>query len=194
MTNLTIPPRLTNIPDWAYYQCGGPTNLVIPAGVTNIGQKSFSFCPRLTSVTLPVSLTNIGDFAFEQCQNLRSVYVPSQPPTLGSSVFINDTQATIYYLPGTPGWGPSYGGCPTARWVLRYPVIINTPKFGVHTNRFGFVVSWASNAAVTVEASFSLAELSWTALSNTTITNGSFYFGDPDWTNHSTRFYRIRSP
>ena len=104
------------------------------------------------------------------------------------------TAKDIYYLPGTPGWGPSYGGCPTARWVLRYPVIINTPKFGVHTNRFGFVVSWASNAAVAVEASTSLAELSWTALSNTTITNGSFYFGDPDWTNHSTRFYRIRSP
>ena len=27
-----------------------------------------------------------------------------------------------------------------------------------------------------------------------TLTNGSIYFSDPDWTNHPTRFYRIRSP
>ena len=194
VTNLTIPPQLTNIPDWAFYQCGSPTNLVIPAGVTNIGQKAFSFRPSLTSVVLPVSLTNISSYVFEQCQNLQAVYVPSLPPALGQEVFEGDTQATVYYLPGTPGWGSSYGGCPTARWVLPYPIIINTPKFGVHTNRFGFVVSWASNVAVTVEASSSLADISWTPISNTTITNGSFYFNDSDWTNYPVRFYRIRSP
>jgi hypothetical protein len=27
-----------------------------------------------------------------------------------------------------------------------------------------------------------------------TLTNGSIYFSDPDWTNHPGRFYRIRFP
>jgi len=29
---------------------------------------------------------------------------------------------------------------------------------------------------------------------NQTLTNGSFYFSDPQWANYSGRFYRIRSP
>jgi hypothetical protein len=31
-------------------------------------------------------------------------------------VFSSDTNATVYYLPGTAGWGPTLGGLPTALW------------------------------------------------------------------------------
>jgi len=31
-------------------------------------------------------------------------------------VFAGDTNATVYYLPETTGWGATFGGCPTALW------------------------------------------------------------------------------
>jgi len=45
-----------------------------------------------------------------------------------------------------------------------------------------------------VEACTNLANASWVPLQSLNLTNGSFYFTDPDWTNYPARSYRIRSP
>ena len=61
---------------------------------------------------------------------------------------------TVYYLPGTTGWDSTFAGRPTALWVLPYPLILNNgSSFGVQTNGFGFIISWATNISVVVEAS-----------------------------------------
>jgi hypothetical protein len=39
-----------------------------------------------------------------------------------------------------------------------------------------------------------LANPTWYPLQTNTLTGGSFYFSDPQWTNYPGRFYRIRSP
>jgi len=39
-----------------------------------------------------------------------------------------------------------------------------------------------------------LAAGSWAALQSCTLTNGLFYFSDPDWKNYPDRFYRLRWP
>ena len=99
-----------------------------------------------------------------------------------------------YYLPGTIGWGPTFGGGPTAPWLLQSPTILNTsPTFGVQSNRFTFRISWATNAAVAVEATTNLAAPNWTALATNTLNSGWTDFTDPQWTNHPARFYRVRS-
>jgi hypothetical protein len=41
-------------------------------------------------------------------------------------VFEQDNNATVYYLPGTTGWGASYGGRPTALWPQ--PTIQTPPQ------------------------------------------------------------------
>jgi hypothetical protein len=33
-------------------------------------------------------------------------------------VFTGDASATLYYLPGATGWGATFGGRPTALWVV----------------------------------------------------------------------------
>ena len=38
------------------------------------------------------------------------------PPALAGRVFQGDNHATVYYLPGTTGWGATFGGRPTALW------------------------------------------------------------------------------
>jgi hypothetical protein len=80
-------------------------------------------------------------------------------------------------------------------WFLPSPLILSSPNFGVQTNGFGFVVSWATNLSLVVEGCTDLASSTWFPLStNALTTKGWFYFSDPDWTNYPARLYRIRSP
>jgi len=141
------------------------------------------------------SVTSIGDGAFSACVSLMGVYFNGNAPSLGSSVFSDDNNATVYYLPGTTGWGATFGGRPTALWVLPYPQILTSaPSFGIQSNRFGFIISWAIDLSVVVEASTTLAQPVWLPLSTNALLNGWSYFSDPQWANYPARFYRVRSP
>ena len=50
-----------------------------------------------------------------------------------------------------------------------------------------------ANIPVVVEASTNLGS-GWVPLQSVSLTNGDFYFSDPQWTNYPGRFYRLRSP
>jgi hypothetical protein len=107
----------------------------------------------------------------------------------------SDSGATVYYLPGTTGWGTEFGGRPTALWSLPNPGILTTaPSFGIQANGFGFIISWATNLSVVVEAATNLANPSWSPVATNALTGGSSYFSDAEWTNYPGRFYRLRSP
>ena len=167
----------------------------IPGSVTSIGAVAFAFCGSLTNVTIGESVTNIGGSAFVFCTNLTSVYFKGNAPAADSSVFANDNNATVYYLPGTTGWGPAFGGRPTALWFLPNPVILNNgPSFGVQADQFGFIISWATIVPVTVEACTNLSSPIWSAIQTVTLSNGWAYFSDPQWTSYPGRFYRLRWP
>jgi hypothetical protein len=98
-------------------------------------------------------------------------------------------------LPGTTGWYAPFGGRPIAVWALPNPLILSIgPSFGVETNRFGFIISWATNIPVVVEACTNLSSPTWSSIGTNTLTGGSSYFSDPKWTNYPGRFYRLRSP
>ncbi|MGH7971152.1 MAG: hypothetical protein ACREIC_20710, partial [Limisphaerales bacterium] len=104
------------------------------------------------------------------------------------------TDAMAYYLPGTTGWGTTFGGVSTALWVLPNPVILNNgPRFGAQTDGFSFLISWATNNSVVVEASTNLTNPTWSPVTTNILSGGSSYFTDPEWTKHPNRFYRVRS-
>jgi hypothetical protein len=198
LSSFTIPNSVTSIGDLAFYS-SGLTNVTMPNSITHIGTYAFSDCFSLTSVTIPNSVISIGDLAFYDCWALKGVYFQGTAPSLGSDVFNNSgpvkSAATIYYLPGARGWGTTFGGLPTALWVLPNPVILSTgPGFGVQTNGFGFIVSWATKASVVFEASTDLINPVWRPLQTNALTGGTFYFSDPQWTNYPSRVYRVRSP
>ena len=68
-------------------------------------------------------------------------------------------------------------------------------NFGEQTIQFSFNISWASGrTVVVVEACTNLANPDWQPVKTNTLTTGSAYFSDPDWTNYPGRFYRLRSP
>jgi hypothetical protein len=152
----------------------------------------------LTNAIIGNSVTTIGSSAFYFCTSLKQVYFEGNAPSIGSSVFSGDNNATIYYLPGTTGWGTPgapFGSRPTAPWFLPNPLILNnSSSFGVRTNQFGFIISWATNVSVVVEASTLSDPITWVPLQTNTLTGGWVYFSDPDWTNYPIRCYRLRSP
>ena len=63
--------------------------VVIPDGVTNIGQYAFFECASLTSVIMPDSVNFIGDRTFDGCLSLTSVTIPDTVNRIGWGAFSN---------------------------------------------------------------------------------------------------------
>ena len=126
------------------------------------------------------------------CTGLAAAYFKGNAPSIGSQVFDYDNNPTIYYLPGTTGWGTTFGGRPTVLWNPQ--VQTSGASFGVLTNQFGFNITGTSNLVIVVEACTNLAGPTWSPVGTNTLTGGSSYFSDPLWTNYLSRFYRLRPP
>ena len=115
--NYTIPETVSNIEDFALWNCPRLTSVTIPDGITNIKHEAFAACSRLTSVTIPASVTSIGDSAFDSCVSLKAIYFHGNTPKLGRYHAFNLTDnAIVYYSPGTSGWGTTFDGLPTVLW------------------------------------------------------------------------------
>ena len=86
-----------------------PDQHTIPNSVTTIGADAFSPCTGLTNVRSPTA-SPVSGAAFGYCTSLKGVYFQGNAPSLGgSNVFDGDNNATVYYLPGTTGWGSTFG-------------------------------------------------------------------------------------
>jgi len=186
----TIPRSVTSIGSGAFYN-SGLTNVTIPEGVSNIVADAFDYSHGLTSVTIPKSVTSIGSMAFSYCFSLTAIFFQGNAPPDTSYIFY-DSPTTVYYLPETTAWGATFGGNPTALWNPTFQT--TAPPFGVQNNQFGFNIIGTTNIPIEVEATPDLKSGTWIQLHNCTLTNGSIYFSDPQWTNYASRLYRIRSP
>ena len=194
LTNAVIANGVTSIGVVAFAGCSSLFSITIPNSVANIGVGAFANCNSLTSVTIGNGVTSIGSYAFADCTNLTGVYFQGNAPSDDSSEFIYDTCDCI--LPaGDHGlehdvWRSSNGAMDASEPADSEP----EPSFGVQTNGFGFTISWATNISVVVEAGTDLANPIWSPVETNTLTGGSSYFSDPQWTNYPGRFYRLRSP
>jgi hypothetical protein len=124
-----IPSTVTNIGTGAFAACyklgsfrvNGSRAYTSDADVLMDKEKTIivRYPPRRAgpAYQVPNTVTNIADYAFESCTHLQGIYFEGNAPALGSSVFLGDSGITIYYVQGTSGWGPSYGGFPTATWT-----------------------------------------------------------------------------
>jgi hypothetical protein len=196
LVSVTLPNSVVEIGDGAFAYCWSLASVVMSDSVTWIDSGAFSDCSNLTSVTFPPSLRVIGGGVFAGCYNLTALLFGGNAPSFGHDAFgYPPVRATVYYLPGTTGWTPTVEGVPTAPWVLPEPLILTLPPdFGVGANGYGFVISWATNASVVVEACTDLALPDWSPVGTNPLVQGWSYFSDPEWTNCASRFYRLRSP
>jgi hypothetical protein len=137
----TIPDSVTAIESWAFSFCSGLTDFIPGSSVNSFGEYAFYGCAGLSSVTVPSSFTTVGtgaffnciglnsviisenidriqSYAFGDCSRLTGLYFKGDAAVLDLAVFDGDEHATVYYLPWTAGWAPTYGGLPTAEWPL----------------------------------------------------------------------------
>jgi hypothetical protein len=192
LTSVTIPDSVTSVGSDAFSNCGNVTNIAIGNGVTSIGLEAF-FGTNPTNVVIPVSVTYIGEDAFEYCYGLTNVFFQSNAPIVGEGAFLGENPMA-YYLPGTTGW-TAFSTNADLSVMLWNPVIqTGVASFGLSNNQFGFNIAGTTNIPIVVEACANLASPVWTALTNTTLTNGSYFFSEPLQANSSGRFYRISAP
>ena len=100
-TSYIIPNSVTNIGDFAFYDCKALTNINIPNSVTNIGNEAFGKCESLTNINIPNSVTNIGDRAFEGCKSLTSINIPNSVTNIGNSAFWHCESLTNINIPNS---------------------------------------------------------------------------------------------
>jgi hypothetical protein len=192
LTSLTFGNSVTSIGQESFEDCTALTNITIPNSVISIESGAFAYCTSLNFLIIPGSVTTIGSFAFNYCTSLSSVFFTGNAPTVGYEVFASDLDLTIYDLPGTTGWSSPFAGVPSILWNPLIQAI--GVGFGVQSNQFGFNITGSTDFTVFVEACTNLACPVWIPLQTLSLTNGSAYFSDPDWTNYPSRFYCLGFP
>ena len=192
LTSVTIPNTVTSIETNAFGYCTGLTNVTIGDSVTNIEDEAFMWT-SLINVTNPISVAVVGDGAFQATPTLMGVYFEGNAPVVVSGAFWNDVNATIYYLAGTKGWGPTVDSLPTKLWTQATQGGSLTIT-GVTKNPFGFTITGSGGQAVVVEATTSLASPAWSPIQTNNLSGGSLYFTDPQGASSPARFYRVLSP
>jgi hypothetical protein len=188
---VVIPNSVTNIGGYAFLSCESLTNVTLGNSVAAIGTNAFGNC-LFTNITIPASVKVIGQEAFWNWNNPVRLFFKGDMPSADGELFTSSPFPIAYYLPGTTGWGTNFGGATAVLWNPQAQT--TDASFGVHSNQFGFNITGTPDIPFVVEASTNLTSSGWVPLQSCTLTNGSFYFSDPQWTNYPTRFYRLAAP
>ncbi len=70
VTSICLPSGVTEIPDYAFYNCAGLTEVTAAGTVTSIGTSAFEGCKALTAIPDLSQVTKMGEKAFQQCRKL----------------------------------------------------------------------------------------------------------------------------
>ena len=101
LVEITLPPNLVTLGDYAFKSCSGLTSITIPNSVTSISASAFQRCTGLTSVTISNSVTSIGIYAFSECTGLTSITIPNSVTLIGSNVFEGCSGLTSITIPNS---------------------------------------------------------------------------------------------
>ena len=94
---------MTEIGNYAFYECENMSSLVLGNSLTTIGDYAFYNCSSLTTLNIPNSVETIGICAFTRCDGLTKVSIGSGVKTIGYGVFASDWKiSSIYCQAVTP--------------------------------------------------------------------------------------------
>ena len=88
-STLTIGSKVTEIINYAFYDCTGLTEIKIDTenNVTSIGNNAFNNCTALQNAPIGPKVITIGDNAFFQCKSLSKISIPSSVEQIGDYAF-----------------------------------------------------------------------------------------------------------
>ena len=101
VTSLVIPESITEIQNYAFYNCGGITEITLSDSLTNIGDYAFAGCTGLLAIDLSVctNLASIGASVFYNCSNLANVKLPNSIESIAQNTFSRCSGLTSITLP-----------------------------------------------------------------------------------------------
>jgi hypothetical protein len=188
LASVTIDNGVSIIGDGAFQYCQSLTSIVMPNSVISIAQSAFENCSSLASVTIPAGVTNISNSAFEGCISLTSAYFEGNAPPNPGYAFSFKSGVIVYYLPGTTGWGLTFGGAPTELWNPHATAFVTAGA------QFGFNITGPTNVTIVVEACTNLANPIWLPVSTNMLSGATSSFTDPQRANFPNRYYRFSAP
>ncbi|GEM_PF-5570893 len=169
--------------------------LVLPAvldgmTVTGIATGAISNA-GLVSVLVPSSVTGIEAGAFAGSDALERAFFAGDAPTASGTLF-SSTSVIVYYLPGTDGWGGTFGGRSAVCWN---PEVQTGATFGFSAGSFGFKVAGTAGIPLLIEAVENLSTGVWDTVVETALDgNGFLNFTDPASSGVPAKFYRLNFP
>ena len=94
LTSITLPLKLENFWDYAFYGCTDLNNIVMPSTVVGIYNNVFEGCTSLSNVTFNDSYTILGHHVFKNCP-LTAVTFPNTLASIGEYAFENTKLTTV---------------------------------------------------------------------------------------------------
>lgn len=100
ITEIELPSTLLRIGKNAFSYCS-IKSVSVPEGVTELGDYAFYDCDSLSSVSLPSTLTKIGEYCFNYCKSLKELTIPAGVTSIGSN-FVPSGLKKLVLQPTTP--------------------------------------------------------------------------------------------
>ena len=131
MKDLVIPTDVSEISDYAFYECDGLTSVTFPSHVTTIGTYSFQQCNGLTDIVIPSNVTEIQNCAFMSCENLNTVVIEEGVKTIGGAAFFQCSALNSIVIPNsvTTLGESSFCGCTAMNYATIGNSIKEIPRF-----------------------------------------------------------------
>ena len=143
ITSVEIPNSVTSIGDHAFACCIGLTSIEIPNSVTSIRERAFMECYALTSISIPNSVTSIGDNAFSFCYFLTSVTIPNSVTSIGEKAFQHCERLTSIEIPNSVSY--------IERYAFSYCKALTSVTFkGSTPPKFEEHVFWGIESSISV--------------------------------------------
>ncbi len=120
LTEITIPPSIINIDNYAFYGCENLKKVNLSNGVVEIGDSAFMDCTALTEFQFPVSVENIGICAFSNCTNLKNIiFLEQRELEIEASAFSNTALERVFLPIGTKSIdNAAFLGCKNLKEIL----------------------------------------------------------------------------
>lgn len=94
LTTITLPLKLENFWDYAFYGCTALNNIVMPSTVVGIYNNVFEGCTSLSNVKLNEGCTTLGHHVFKNCP-LTAVTFPNTLNSIGEWAFEGTKLTTV---------------------------------------------------------------------------------------------------
>ena len=99
LENAIVPDTVTQIGEFAFYNCLNLKSVILPEGLESIEARAFQRTILLTDITIPSTVTNIGASAFLESGLKGTLYIPNSVHSIGSQAFGYCCELTTIRLP-----------------------------------------------------------------------------------------------